>query len=126
MIKKETSYLIQLGGKHYYCPVEVAMDVIGGKWKGVILWYLQEETLRFSKLKGVITTISEKVLIRELRQLEAAGLITRTVYPEVPPRVEYALSEFGQTLFPLLESISAFGEVYAKQFGHLVEAPAKS
>ncbi len=102
------------------------MDVIGGKWKGVILWYLQAETLRFSALKGVITTISEKVLIRELRQLEAAGLITRTVYPQVPPRVEYALSEFGQALLPLLESISAFGETYAKQFGQLVKAPARS
>lgn len=125
MIKKEKNYLIRLNGKHYYCPVEVAMDVIGGKWKGVILWYLQAVTLRFSELKGVITTISEKVLIRELRQLEAAGLITRTVYPQVPPRVEYALSEFGQTLLPLLRSISAFGETYAKQFGHLVEAPPK-
>ena len=123
MIKKEKNYLIHLDGKRYYCPVEVALDVIGGKWKGVIVWYLLEGTLRFSELKQRITTISEKVLIRELRALEKAGLVTRTVYPQVPPRVEYALSPFGQTLRPLVEHISAFGEAYSGKFGQVQEVP---
>ncbi len=123
MIKKEGNYLIHLDGKHYYCPVEVALDVIGGKWKGVIIWYLLEGSLRFSELKQKITTVSEKVLIRELRALEKARLVTRTVYPQVPPRVEYALSEFGQTLRPLVEYISAFGETYSGKFGQVLEVP---
>ncbi len=123
MIKKEKNYLIQLNDKHYYCPVEVALDVIGGKWRGVIIWYLLEGSLRFSELKQKITTVSEKVLIRELRALEKAGLVTRIVYPQVPPRVDYALSEFGQTLRPLLAHISAFGETYAERFGQVQEVP---
>jgi DNA-binding HxlR family transcriptional regulator len=123
VIKKERSYLIHLDGKHYYCPVEVALDVIGGKWKGVIIWYLLEGPLRFSELRQKITTVSEKVLIRELRALEKAGLVTRTVYPQAPPRVDYALSAFGQTLRPLLEQISAFGESYSGRFGQVQEVP---
>lgn len=123
MIKKEKNYLIHLHDKRYYCPVEVALDVIGGKWKGVIIWYLLEEALRYSELKQKITTISEKVLIRELRALEKAGLVTRTVYTQVPPRVDYALSEFGQTLRPLVEHISAFGETYSERFGKVLEVP---
>jgi DNA-binding HxlR family transcriptional regulator len=123
MIKKEKNYLIHLNDKRYYCPVEVALDVIGGKWKGVIIWYLLEGALRFSELKQRITTVSEKVLIRELRALEKAGLVTRTVYTQVPPRVDYALSEFGQTLRPLVERISAFGETYSTRFGQVQEVP---
>ncbi len=123
MIKKDKNYLIHLHDRRYYCPVEVALDVIGGKWKGVIIWYLLEGSLRFSELKQKINTVSEKVLIRELRALEKAGLVTRTVHPQVPPRVEYALSEFGHTLRPLVEQISAFGEIYSGRFGQVVEVP---
>lgn len=123
MIKKDKNYLIHLHDKRYYCPVEVALDVIGGKWKGVIIWYLLEGSLRFSELKQKINTVSEKVLIRELRALEKAGLVTRTVHPQVPPRVEYALSEFGHTLRPLVEQISVFGEIYSGRFGQVVEVP---
>ncbi len=126
MHKNNKSYVIELAGKRYYCPVEVALDVIGGKWKGVICWYLQEGPLRFSALKQRITTVSEKVLIRELRALEAAGLVTRKVYPEVPPKVEYRLSEFGKTLQPLMQHISQFGETYAATFGRVLEDPEHS
>jgi DNA-binding HxlR family transcriptional regulator len=99
------------------------MDVLGGKWKGVVIWYLQDQTLRFSELKKRIVTISEKVLIRELRELEQAGLITRNVYAEVPPRVEYSLSEFGKSITTLMGEISKFGEVYGQRFGQVVEQP---
>jgi DNA-binding HxlR family transcriptional regulator len=121
MRKKDKNYLIHLAGKQYYCPVEVALDVIGGKWRGVIVWYLQEGPLRFSELKQRITTVSEKVLIRELRALEAAGLVTRKIYPQVPPKVEYDLSAFGKTLGPLLARVSEFGEAYAATFGQVRE-----
>jgi DNA-binding HxlR family transcriptional regulator len=123
VIKKDRNYLIYLDGKRYYCPVEVALDVIGGKWKGVIIWYLLEGPLRFSELRQTITTVSEKVLIRELRALEKAGLVTRTVYPQAPPRVDYALSALGATLRPLVEHISAFGETYSGRFGQVQEVP---
>ena len=119
--KKDKTYYIIIGEKTYYCPVEVAMDVIGGKWKGVVIWYLQEQTLRFSELKKCIITISEKALIRELRELEQAGIVTRTVYAQVPPRVEYSLSEFGRGISSLISEISKFGEVYAQRFGQVVE-----
>ena len=125
MLKKDKNFYILIREKTYYCPVEVAMDVLGGKWKGVVLWYLQDQTLRFSELKKCIVTISEKVLIRELRELEEAGIITRKVYAQVPPRVEYTLSEFGKSITSLMREISKFGEVYAQRFGTVIEEPAQ-
>ncbi len=126
MQKKDKTFYISIGEKTYYCPVEVAMDVIGGKWKGVVIWYLQDQTLRFSELKKRIVTISEKVLIRELRELEDSGIITRNVYAQVPPRVEYSLSEFGKSITTLMSEISKFGEVYGQRFGQVVEQPSQS
>ncbi|WP_236049967.1 winged helix-turn-helix transcriptional regulator [Hymenobacter negativus] len=121
MLKNGKSVLLDVNSRRYYCQVELAMDLLGGKWKGVILWYLQGDTLRFTELRKRIVTISEKMLIRELRELEKAGLITRKVYPEVPPKVEYSLSDFGQTLAPLLSAVSDFGMSYALKFGQQVE-----
>ena len=111
--------MIEVDGKDYYCPVELAMDIIGGKWKAVILWYLMDNTLRFHEIKKKITSISERVLTRELRQLEGYQLIHRQVFPEVPPRVEYRLTDFGKNLVPLLNQISEFGETYAQDFGEI-------
>ena len=119
MLKKGESLVIEADDKVYYCPVELAMDIIGGKWRAVILWYLMENTLRFYELKLVITSISERVLTRELRHLEKHRLIQRRVYPEVPPRVEYSLTDFGRKLVPLLEQVSGFGERYADDFGEI-------
>jgi DNA-binding HxlR family transcriptional regulator len=122
MFKNGKSVFLDVNGRRYYCQVELAMDLLGGKWKGVILWYLQDTTLRFTELKKCIVTISEKVLIRELRELEKAGLVIRKVYPEVPPKVEYCLSEFGKTLAPVLNAVSKFGISYAANFGQVTEA----
>ena len=91
------------------CPVEVALNVIGGKWKGVILYKLQDGTLRFSELKRLMPRVTQRMLTLQLRSLEEDGLVSRTIYPEVPPRVEYALTELGQTLTPVIDHLMEWG-----------------
>lgn len=94
------------------CPVAVTVQLIGSKWKLLIIRNLLERPWRFNELHKNLEGISQKVLTDNLRQMEADGLITRTVYAEVPPRVEYALSELGATLKPILDAMKAWGEVY--------------
>lgn len=93
------------------CPVETCLEMLSGKWKPRILWKLhQHEVLRFNALRQDISGgISAKVLAQQLRDLERDGLVTRTAYPEVPPRVEYRLSPFGQSLGPVLDAIAGWG-----------------
>jgi DNA-binding HxlR family transcriptional regulator len=99
-------------GKSYHCPVEAALDVIGGKWKPLILWALGDEVMRFSELQKALPGINTKMLTKQLRALENDGVIKRTVYPEVPPRVEYMITEFGKTLIPILEALCDWGSNY--------------
>jgi DNA-binding HxlR family transcriptional regulator len=99
-------------GKTYYCPVEAALDVIGGKWKPLILWALGDDILRFNELQKTIPGVNTKMLTKQLRELENDGVIRRTVYPEVPPRVEYAITEFGKTLIPILQELCNWGATY--------------
>lgn len=94
------------------CPVATTVELIGNKWKLLIIRNLRERPWRFNELKKDLAGISQKVLTDNLRALEADGIITRTAYPEVPPRVEYALSELGETLRPVLNSMEAWGESY--------------
>jgi DNA-binding HxlR family transcriptional regulator len=91
------------------CPVTATLQAIGGKWKVLILWHLQGEKKRFSELHRIVTGISQKILTQELRDLEAEGLISREVYPIVPPRVEYSLTEFGDSLSPVLAAMKNWG-----------------
>lgn len=91
------------------CPVEAALEVIGGKWKGVTLFHLLEGTKRFSELQREIGTVTQRMLTKQLRELEAAGLVARKVYPVVPPKVEYSMTEKGKTLEPLLNSLRNWG-----------------
>ncbi len=91
------------------CPVEVTLGLIDGKWKGVILFHLQEGCLRFSELRRRMPGITQRMLTKQLRALEEDDLITRKVYAEVPPRVEYSLSETGQRLRPVIEILRAWG-----------------
>jgi DNA-binding HxlR family transcriptional regulator len=121
MIKNKKNVKIELVGRTYFCPVEVTMSIIGGKWTAPILWYLRGKTLRYNELKKLLVTISEKVLIKELKSLQRVGLINRKSYPEVPPRVEYALSDYGKTVVPLVELISKWGEAHSKKFGKVVD-----
>jgi DNA-binding HxlR family transcriptional regulator len=100
----------------YNCPVELALDMIGGKWKALILWNLMDMTRRFSELKRSIPKCTEKMLVQQLRDLESAGLIERRVYPEVPPKVEYSMSAYGKRLVPVLGALCDFGKDYAGRF----------
>lgn len=94
------------------CPVETTLTLIGNKWKVLILRDLMPGTKRFGELKKSIGTVSQKVLTAQLRAMEESGLVHREVYAEVPPRVEYSLTELGKSLKPILDSLWAWGEAY--------------
>jgi DNA-binding HxlR family transcriptional regulator len=94
------------------CPVATTVALIGNKWKLLIMRNLLERPYRFNELKKSLEGVSQKVLTDSLRSMEADGIITRTVYPEVPPRVEYALSDLGESMRPILESMRQFGLEY--------------
>lgn len=94
------------------CPVEITLKLIGNKWKILILRDLFEDKKRFSQLKKSLTSISQKVLTENLRELEKDGIIIRKIYPEVPPKVEYSLTSLGETLKPILDSMYIWGEKY--------------
>lgn len=96
-------------------PVENTLRVIGGKWKPLILWHLMEGTKRFGELKKVIPGITQKMLTQQLRELEADQLVHREVYAQVPPKVEYSLTEFGGTLAPVLDLLCDWGKTYEQQ-----------
>lgn len=96
------------------CPVAVTVQLIGSKWKLLILRNLLERPWRFNELKKSLAGISQKVLTDSLRSMEEDGLIIRTVYPEVPPHVEYSLSELGETIRPILNSLKEWGTNYKK------------
>ena len=91
------------------CPVEAALELIGGKWKGVVLYHLSDGTKRFNELKRLSGSVTQRTLTKQLRELEADGLISRTVYPVVPPKVEYALTDKGQSFVPVLMALRDWG-----------------
>lgn len=127
MIIDGDEYRIRMNGRIYHCALDVTMELVGGKWKTIVLWYLRKDKKRFSALRKLIPGITEKMLSMQLRQLERDGFVARTVYPEVPPRVEYALTPLGTTLLPLLEEIARWGRMMGEQQGAIVkmERPAK-
>ena len=100
------------------CPVETTLTLIGDKWKVLILRDLMPGTKRFGELKKSIGSVSQKVLTAQLRDMEENGLVYREVYAEVPPRVEYSLTELGRSLKPILDSMWSWGEGYKKQLSH--------
>lgn len=97
------------------CPVEATLELIGGKWKGIVLFHLLDGRLRFSELKRCIGCVTQRMLTKQLRELEASGLINRIVYAEVPPRVEYELTKEGKSLKPILMALKKWGETHAVQ-----------
>ncbi|PWM41136.1 MAG: transcriptional regulator [Clostridiales bacterium] len=101
----------------YHCPVGETIRLIGGKYKPLILWFLIDGKKRFGALQQLIPEATPKMLTQQLRELEADALILRTVYPVVPPKVEYQLSELGKSMVPILESMYTWGAEYLKQRG---------
>lgn len=108
-----TDYDCNLG-----CPVEATLEVIGGKWKGVILYHLMTETIRFNEMRRLMPDITQRMLTKQLRELEEAQLISRTVYPEVPPRVEYSITDYGLSLAPVIESLQRWGRQHLEKQQH--------
>ena len=105
-------------GKEYSCSMELSLAVIGGKWKPLIVWHLRDiAAMRFSALRRAMPAITQKMLTQQLRELESDGLLTRTVFAEVPPRVEYALTDLGRGIIPILESLCRFGREFEARFG---------
>ena len=98
------------------CPVETSLTLISDKWKVLILRDLLTGTKRFGELRLSIVTVSQKVLTSQLRQMKESGLLTRKVYAEVPPRVEYTLTELGYSLKPIMDAMWAWGENYKQQY----------
>lgn len=96
----------------YGCSVEAALDVIGGKWKGVILFHLLDGTKRFGELRRILPDVTQRMLTLQLRELEDAGVVHREIYKEVPPKVEYSLTPFGRTLKPILLLMRDWGDQY--------------
>lgn len=97
------------------CPVETTLDLIGGKYKALIIWHLTDRKLRFSELRRLITSATPKMLTQQLRELEAQELVHREVYPVIPPKVEYSLTETGKSLMPILTAMRDWGADYLRE-----------
>jgi DNA-binding HxlR family transcriptional regulator len=102
-------------GNHYNCPVEATMDVIGGKWKVIIIHHLLGGTKRFSELRRLIPQVTQRMLTSQLRELESDGVVHREVYAQVPPKVEYSLTKLGKTLEPVLLVMHDWGNNFIER-----------
>ena len=105
------------------CPVEATLDLIDGKWKAIILYHLLKGTLRFNELKRRLARITQRMLTRQLRELEEVGLVSRTIFAEVPPRVEYALTAQGRSLEPVIRALWDWGNAYLAERSQGVTTP---
>ena len=108
------------------CPVEVTLDLIDGKWKAIILYHLLKGTLRFNELKRRLSKITQRMLTRQLRELEEVGLLSRTIFAEVPPRVEYTLTPHGQSLEPVIRALWVWGDAHLARRSQLPTPPVPS
>lgn len=105
------------------CPVDTTLDVIGGKWKGIILYHLIDGPKRFNEFRRLYPGITQFMLTLQLRELERDGIVHREVYKQVPPKVEYSLTEFGRTLEPIILSMRDWGETYRDRIHDIRELP---
>lgn len=101
--------MIKYKDSEYQCSMELTLELIGGKWKTLIIWHLAKETMRFGELKNKLPNITQKMLTQQLRVLEENGLVNRHIYAQVPPKVEYSLTEAGKSLIPILISLNQWG-----------------
>ncbi len=103
--------------KEFTCGIDVTLAVVGGKWKASILWHLGHRTRRFSDLQRIFIDTTRKMLTQQLRELENDGLVHREVYAQVPPKVEYSLTEKGRSIYPILEQMCVWGREHADRKG---------
>lgn len=101
--------------RQYGCAVEATADIIGGKWKAVVLYYLFDGTKRFNELRRLLPEVTQRMLTLQLRELEQDGIVHREIYKEIPPKVEYSLTEFGKSLGPIIVQMLDWGEMYMEQ-----------
>ena len=121
MIVEGVQKVYQVNDKVFHCGTAVYAHFVGGKWKSIILWYLRKGTLRFSEIKKLIPDITDKMLSLQLLALESDGLISKTRYGQKPPfRVEYALTDLGESLLPAIKAITEWGINYANKNGVLL------
>lgn len=99
----------ELNGTFYYCPVDLTLRIVGGRWKGIVIWNLRDGVKRFGELKRSLVTINDKMLSQVLRELEEQGVVHRKMYEVVPPKVEYSLTEEGRKLLPIMQAMSDYG-----------------
>ena len=109
-----------------FCPTAATVAAIGGRWKVVLLWYLIGGKLRFSELRRKVAGISQKMLTEQLRELEGHGLVTRTVYAEVPPRVEYAATPLGESLRPVITAMAEWGQMHGEKITNRPKGEARN
>lgn len=102
----------KLNGTYFYCPVDLTLQIIGGRWKGIVIWNLREKTMRFNELKKTLVTINDKMLSQVLKELEQHGIVNRKVYEVVPPKVEYSLTEEGKEILPIMQLINNYGQKF--------------
>ncbi len=105
--------MINFNGIEYNCSMELTLDIIGGKWKPVIIWHLGKKTMRFNELRRSIPNITQKMLTQQLRALEESQLINRVIYNQIPPKVEYSLTDYGRNLLPVLTNLCEWGINYS-------------
>jgi len=105
--------LIKFKDKEYHCSMELTLAIIGGKWKVLILWYLGDKTIRFNELRRTLPNITQKMLTQQLRELEGYGLVKRFAYAQIPPKVEYSLTDSGKSILPILANLGQWGQSYA-------------
>ena len=117
---------VEYDGKAYECAFEFALDVVSGKWKGLVLWHLSHGTLRYGELRKKIGKITQKMLTQTLREMEKNKLITRKVYPVVPPKVEYTITEYGKRLIPIFEQLQSWGEEVGKEISVIQSCDEKN
>jgi DNA-binding HxlR family transcriptional regulator len=108
------------------CPVEATLDLIDGRWKGVILYHLAGGTLRFNELRRELGAITQRMLTKQLRELEESGLITRKVYAQVPPKVEYTLSPEGESMRPIIRALEAWGKARIQRLNAAAASPREA
>jgi len=102
----------KLNGTYYYCPVDLTLQIIGGRWKAIVIWNLRDEKKRYGELKRILVTINDKMLSQVLRELEEQGVVIRKVYEVIPPKVEYSLTKEGKKLLPIMQAMNDYGQKF--------------